>query len=240
MTTAMSATTDIVSAPCRRTAGLLGCGVVAAALFPVVSLAQAFTLTGFDLRRHGLSSLTLGDLGLLQTANFVITGLLAGLFAVGVRQALRSGRAGTFGPALIGVYGLGMIGGGIFTPDPALGWPSGAPAGVPEHLSTSSILHTVCAAAAFLSVIAAGLVFARRFAGHRRRTWATYSATSSVITFILTALPWSEDSASLRFAAGAVIISGWLAALSWRLRTDDAERGRRSGEIRTVGTTRTI
>jgi hypothetical protein len=177
---------------------------------------------------------------MLGVVEFVISGLMAGLFAIGIRQTLRPGRADTFGPALVGVYGLGMIGGGIFIPDPALGWPAGAPAGLPEHLSTSSTLHTVFAATAFMSLIAAGLVLARRFAGQGRRAWATYSATSSVTTFILTALPWSDDSASLRFAAGAVIISGWLAALSWRLRTENTEPGRRSGEIWAVETTHTI
>ncbi|MEU8245209.1 DUF998 domain-containing protein [Nonomuraea sp. NPDC048916] len=204
----------------RRTALLLSCGAAAGVLFPAVSFAQAFTRAGFDLPRHALSSLTLGDLGWLQIANFVVTGLLAVLFAVGLRRTLRPGRAGTFGPALVGVYGVGMIGGGIFAPDPALGWPAGAPEGVPEHLSTNSALHTVFAAAAFLSLIAAGLVFARRFAGQGQHAWATYSAAGSIATFVLTVPPWSEDSASLRFAAAAVIISSWLAVISWRLRTE--------------------
>ncbi|MFF4615568.1 hypothetical protein [Nonomuraea jabiensis] len=72
-----------------------------------------------------------------------------------------------------------MVGGGVFTPDPA-----------------------------------AGLVFARRFAS---RGWMTYSVISSLATFVLTVPPWGEDSAGLRFAAGAVLISAWLAALSVRL-----------------------
>lgn len=205
----------------RRTALLLSCGAVAGVLFPVTSFAQAFTRDGFDLPRHALSSLTLGDLGWIQVANFVVTGLLAILFAVGLRRTLRPGRASRFGPALVGVYGVGMIGGGLFAPDPALGWPVGAPEGVPEHLSVNSALHTVFAAAAFLSLIAAGLVFARRFAGQGRRGWSAYSAAAGITTFVLTVPPWSEDSASLRFAAGAVIISSWLVAISCRLRAEN-------------------
>ncbi|MGQ5261055.1 DUF998 domain-containing protein [Micromonospora sp. ZYX-F-536] len=208
------------SAGPRPTRALLGCGTIAGLLFPALSFGQALTRSGFDLRRHALSSLTLGDLGWLQVVAFVGTGLLAVAFAVGLWRALRPGRAGTLGPLLVGVYGVAMVGGGIFVPDPALGWPPGAPAGLPEQASTGSILHTVCGAAAFLSLIAAGLLFARRFAGQRRRGWAVYSAASGVVAFVLTALPWSEESASIRFAVGAVIISGWLVAVSWRAREE--------------------
>ncbi|MEV8638984.1 DUF998 domain-containing protein [Streptosporangium sp. NPDC051023] len=194
---------------------LLACGTVAGFLFPVVSFAQAFTRTGFDLRRHAISSLALGDLGWLQTANFALTGLLACAFAIGVRRVVRPGVVGTAGPILIGVYGVAMVGGGFFRPDPALGWPAGAPAGLPDHLSTGSAMHTVFGAMAFMSLIVAGLVFARRPAS---RAWTVHSVTSSLATFVLTVPPWSQDSASLRFAAGAVLISSWLATLSLRLR----------------------
>ncbi|MER6000730.1 DUF998 domain-containing protein [Nonomuraea angiospora] len=214
----MSTSTEPTTSSATGTALLLGCGAIAGILFPVVSFTQAFTRTGFDLRRHALSALTLGDLGWLQTANFALTGLLACAFALGVRRAARPGVAGAaaslIGPILIGAYGVAMVGGGVFAPDPALGWPAGAPAGLPELLSTGSMLHTVFGATAFLSLIVAGLVFARRFAS---RGWMTYSVVSSLATFVLTVPPWGEDSASLRFAAGAVLISAWLAALSVRL-----------------------
>ncbi|MET7419142.1 DUF998 domain-containing protein [Dactylosporangium sp. NPDC005555] len=201
---------------------LVNCGAIAGFVFLGGSFAQAFTRPGFDLRRHALSALTLGDLGWLQVTTFVLTGLLALAFAVGLRRALRPGWAG---PALIGTYGIGMIGGGIFTPDPAFGWPSGAPAGLPEHLSTSNTLHTVFGAMAFMSLIVAGLVFARRYARQGRRAWMVHSYASSAAAFILTALPWSEESASLRFAFGAIVISSWLAAVSWRTRNDCLRSG---------------
>src|SRR5262245_26918392 len=89
---------------------LLACGVVAGVLFPVASFAQAFTRDGFDLRRHAISALSLGDIGLLQAANFVLTGVLALLAAVGIRMALHQGRASVAGPILVAIYGVGMIG----------------------------------------------------------------------------------------------------------------------------------
>jgi hypothetical protein len=198
---------------------LLSSGAAGGLLWLGVSYMQVVTRDGFDLTRHALSSLTLGDLGWLQVANFVVSGLLTIACAVGIRQALRPGRAGAWGPILIGAYGVGMVGGGIFVPDPALSWPPGATAGIPA-LSTGAILHIVFALVAFQSLIVAGIVFARRFAGQSRPGWAAYSAATSVVTFAVTTLPWSEETASLRFAAGDLVITVWLIALTWRLRAD--------------------
>ncbi len=39
-------------------------------------MAQAFTCPGFDLRRDAISILSLGDLGWIQVANFVVSGRL--------------------------------------------------------------------------------------------------------------------------------------------------------------------
>ncbi|MET8360289.1 DUF998 domain-containing protein [Micromonospora sp. NPDC005171] len=65
--------TSVAETPLRRARFLLGCGTVAGLLFPVLSFGQAFTRSGFDLRRHAVSSLTLGDLGWLQVIAFVGT-----------------------------------------------------------------------------------------------------------------------------------------------------------------------
>src|SRR3977135_2182016 len=97
---------------------LLACGVVAGPLFMVVALVQAFTRPGFDLRRHAISMLSLGDLGWVQIAHFELPGLLAIALAVGMRRALHPGPAGTWGPPLIAAYGLGFIIAGIFRIDP--------------------------------------------------------------------------------------------------------------------------
>src|SRR2546430_1746371 len=98
----------------KVTRALVACGVVAGPLFMVAALVQAFTRPGFDLRRHAISMLSLGDLGWIQIANFVLTGLLAVALAVGTRRALHPGWAGTWGPLLIGAYGIGMLSAGVF------------------------------------------------------------------------------------------------------------------------------
>jgi Protein of unknown function (DUF998) len=94
------------------TSALLACGVVAGPLYVVVALVQVLTRDGFDLGRHPLSLLSLGDLGWIQIANFVVAGLLSVASAIGMRRALRPGPGGTWGPLLVGVFGVGLIAGG--------------------------------------------------------------------------------------------------------------------------------
>ena len=71
-----SATLAATAQTTPATRALLTCGVVAGPLFVVVALLQSYTRDGFDLKRHPFSLLSLGDLGWIQIANFVIVGLL--------------------------------------------------------------------------------------------------------------------------------------------------------------------
>jgi Protein of unknown function (DUF998) len=202
----------------KATSTLLGCGVVAGPWFLLVSFGQVLTRDGFDLRRHPLSALSLGDLGWLQVTNFVVTGLLVLAFAVGLRARLRGGRAGTWGPLLLGAHGLGLVAAGVFTADPALGFPPGAPAGVPSAYSWHATLHGVAFAGGMLALTAACFVFARRFAASRRRAWAGYCAATGVAALLLGA-PVPVYAPSVRFALAAVVTFAWIMAIAARLRT---------------------
>ena len=120
----------------RRTAEtrtLLACGVVAGPLFLAGSLVQAFTREGYDLGRHPISLLSLGDLGWLQVTNFVVTGALYVACAVGLRRALRPGSGGTWGPRLVGALGVGLVCAGLFVTDAGAGYPPGHPLGHPPR-----------------------------------------------------------------------------------------------------------
>src|SRR6266536_2344322 len=88
------------------TNALLAGGVIAGPLFILASYAQVLTREGFDLKRHAISMLTLGDQGWIQSANFEITGVLVLACAGGMRRVLRAGRGSTWGPLLYGAYGL--------------------------------------------------------------------------------------------------------------------------------------
>jgi hypothetical protein len=183
MRSSISAQPTSDSITSERTRALLLCGVIAGPLFAIVGLIQAFTRPGFDLRRHALSALENGDLGWLQRGSFVLTGLLFLACAVGMRQVLRGSLAGTWGPLLIGVYSAGMIGAGIFNPDPVPGFPPGTPASA-TSISGRGLIHFSVATVGFLALIVACFVWARRFAAQQRRGWVVYSAITGVSFFL--------------------------------------------------------
>jgi hypothetical membrane protein len=219
--TLTAATTSTRLSGRTRTRLLLAGGTVAGPLFIVASLAQAFTRPGFDIRRLAISMLTLGDLGWIQRANFVVSGLLVLACAVGLRRALRAGRGATWEPILFAGYGLGLVTAGLFTPDPALGFPAGAPAGNPTTYSWHAMLHTVAFFVAFICLIAACVVLARRFAGDGRRGWAVYSLATALIPIPLIAASMALGGSGVPLVVMGAITSAWVAAMPARLVADD-------------------
>ena len=185
---------------------LLDCGVLGAALFTVVAAAQICTRTGFDLARHPISLLSNGDLGWIQIANFVVTGLMFVAFAVGLR---RRGE-GTWAPRLIGAFGIGLVMGGVFVADPALGYPVGAPEGLPAETSWHGLLHNVAPVIAFNALIIACFVVARRSWATDRR-WSGCSIGSGVVLLAMLSVPTAEG-VSIRMALGMLIAFAWTTA----------------------------
>jgi Protein of unknown function (DUF998) len=195
---------------------LLGAGAAAGPLYLVVGLAQALTRPGFDLGRHDLSLLSNGDLGWIQITNFLLSGALVIAGAVGLRRALGSGRGATWAPVLVGAYGLGLIGAGLFRADPALGFPPGTPADA-SSVSWHGLLHFATGGTGFLALIAACGIFSRRFAALQQRGWAAYSAITGVVfcaAFVGIAAGAGNSSTILGFWAGVVLAWSWLTALS--------------------------
>jgi hypothetical protein len=180
-----------------------------------------FIRPGFDIRRHALSLLSNGELGWIQIANFEVTGLLVIAGALGMWRALRGSRGGTWGPLLIGLYGLGMLGAGIFKADPALGFPPGTPEDA-MTISSSGLLHFAAGGIGFFGLIAACLVFARRFAALKQPGWAVYSAATGVIflaAFFGIASGSRGAGVSVAFAVAVVIAWAWLSVIAARLRS---------------------
>jgi hypothetical protein len=218
-TTTPDAVSDTTSTTLTR--ALLACGVVAGPLFVVVALLQVLFRDGFDLSRHPLSLLSLGRWGWIQISNFVLGGLLAIGFAIGLRRALRPGRSATWAPLLVGGYGLGLIAGGVFLADPALGFPPGTPDGIPDHFSWHGLVHAFAPPLASLALIAACFVLVRRFAGLGQRGWATYSAVTGVACLALAAWP-DQQTVSIRLAVLILISWAWVSALAMCLLAEPA------------------
>lgn len=145
------------------TSGLLWCGVISPLLFIPLFLTLGATRPGYSAWHHFVSELSLGRNGWMQIANFLVCGALMLCFALGLRQALRSGRGAALGPLLFGVFGLALLVAGVFLTDPDLGYPPGTIGKGPQTLHGT--IHGVAGLVVFTSLAVACFVMAWRFAG---------------------------------------------------------------------------
>jgi hypothetical protein len=144
-----------------------------------------------------------------------------------MRRSLAGGRGATWGPLLVGVYGLGLLGAGIFSADPARGFPPGTPADA-SAVSWHGLMHFVSGGVGFIGLIAACLVFARRFAGAEQKGWAIYSLVTGVLFFaaFFGIASGSQQGGTilvfvtLAFTVAVVLGWAWVSALSARLLTE--------------------
>ena len=202
---------------------LLG-GVVAGPLYVLVGAIEMLTRPGFDVTRHDLSLMSNGDWGWVHSSLLILTGLLTCACAGGMRRVLRGSRGGTSLPLLLGLYGLGLIGAGFFSADPALGFPPGTPADA-HAVSWHGLLHFVSGGIGFLGLIGACFVLARRFAAQNLRGWAVYSVATGVIFFAAFAgIAVGSNSVGaittfviLAFTIAVVLGWAWVSAMAARL-----------------------
>ena len=212
------------------TRALLACGVVAGPMYVTVTLIEALTRDGFDLRHHRFSWLTTGDLGWIHQSNMVLVGVLTLLLAVGVRPRMRTSRGAVWGPRLLGLTGVAYIIGGLFTADPVVGFPPGT---TPEMVQRTwqGAVQNASRGVSTLLLIATSLVFAGWFAAEGRRGWAWFYGTAIPMVFMaLTAVGFAigGNPSALAFLATPWI---WVTALALHLsrlaatRSDDVPAG---------------
>ncbi|MGQ0569129.1 MAG: DUF998 domain-containing protein [Armatimonadota bacterium] len=205
----------------KPTKTLLTYGIVAGPLFVIAGLVQMAIRPGFDITRHPLSLLANGDLGWIQTLNFLATGVLLITGAVGVKRALQSGPGGRWAPLMLGLYGLSLIGGGIFRADPALGFPPGTPL-ENNPISWHGMLHFVVGTVGFIGFVAACFIFARRFKFLRQPGWAWCSVITGVLflaAFVGIA-SGSKGPVSAFFAIAVVVGFIWISSVLSRLKAE--------------------
>ena len=179
----MHAKRETLAKATSLTQTLLRCGAIAGPLFILIVLVQDYTRPGFDPRLQPLSLLSLGDWGWVQILNFVLAGALNLLYAAGLRRRLHPGRASTWGPILIGAYGLGLIAVGVFRTDPANGFPPGVVA--PTQPSWHGIIHALGGLFIFVVLAAALAVFTRLFLTRKEPGWAYYCLASAVLIIVV-------------------------------------------------------
>jgi hypothetical protein len=214
---------DTMAKQTLPTQPLLACGAVAGPMYVTVTMAEALTRDGFDLRRHRFSWLTTGDLGWIHQSNMVLVGLLTVLLAVGVRQMMRTGRGAVWGPRLLGLFGVAYIIGGLLRADPVAGFPPGTTA---EMVRTTwqGAAQNASRSLSSLLLIAASLVIAGRFAAEGRRGWAWFYGMAIPMVFAaltVVGLAIGGNPTALAFLATPWI---WVTALAVHLYRRQAER----------------
>jgi hypothetical protein len=228
-------TTTVGTQPAGRydlSSVLLRCGVIAGPVFIAAFLVEGATRADYDPIRHPVSSLQLGAFGWTQVTNFILAGALTVVSAAGLRRTLGAwGKTSTWGPLLVALVGIGLIGAGVFVTDPANGYPPGTPAIV--DYSWHGALHDGFSVFTFVGWPAACFVFARYFARVDQRSWAAYSAASGAlfaICFVLTNLGFSQTE-GLRDIAGLLqrmtVTIGWAWLTLLAIHTSRANRSDR-------------
>lgn len=203
-TTPVAPTVTTTSTADARTRRQLAALAVGFPLWAAVSVAQAATREGFDIRRHPLSLLSTGDLGWVQITNFVVAGVLAVVGARGLRTAMRGTPGGVWAPRLVTAAGIGLLAAGPLVMDPGANFPVGAPDDLPL-VSWHAVGHMLAGTVSFTSLIAACFVLARHLTRTGRRGLAIASRTAGLSL----ALGWAwamggGAAGTLTLAVGAV------------------------------------
>lgn len=197
---------------------LLYAGAIAPVTFIVTFLIEGATRAGYNPWLMYVSQLSTGPGGWVQVANFLVFGVSMLVFAVGLRSSLAGTRGSVGGPVLLALFAIAMLVAGLFTTDPGLGYPVGAP---PVHTLHGTI-HGFAGLSVFTLLPAAALVMAWHFAtAERAAAWTLYSIAVAVALIVLFfggfAVGAVHDAPTGLFQR-ITIITGWtwIAALAWR------------------------
>ena len=145
------------------TRSLLGWGVVAGIFYLIVGIAQGLLRDGFSFTEHPLSLLMLGDLGWVQRTNLILTGLMVIAAAIGFQRAMKPDRAAARTGIALGIYGLALIGSGIFPPDPVEGFPE---ASSTAEATISGVMHLAFGGVGFIALAIAAFSMVGWFRDH--------------------------------------------------------------------------
>ncbi|OKJ31488.1 DUF998 domain-containing protein [Streptomyces sp. CB01580] len=210
-----------VAAPASRPMARLALvgGVAAGPLFLAAGIVQGLVRDGFDFTRNAISQLALGEAGWIQTVNFLLTGALLIVGAVGLRRTLRGGTGGAWGPVLVGVFGASFWAAALFSADAGAGFPAGAPD--TAAMSAHGAVHMLAGMLGYLALCCAFVVLARPLAARGHRGWAV---ASRLVPVAVLAGFGASSVAVVAFTAGAGTGLLWLTAVTARLATGPAVR----------------
>src|ERR1017187_9942167 len=205
----------------KTTKWLLTCGQLGCFLFIVLFLIQGQLRDAYSPLKFPISSLSIGHYGWIQRANFLISGSLIFLFAIGFRRATPILKSSLWTSRLIGAVGLGLFGAGLFSSDPVYGYPMSEHIRIAQFTITGH-LHDFFSILVFVCLPICCFKMRNRFMEFNNKKWATYTLISVIgmlTCFIIAAVGFKQVSGLVEFAGvfqRLTIIFGfvWLTTLS--------------------------
>ena len=195
----------LLSAHRLALAGLLG-----PPFFVAVFLVVGLVKPGYNPLDRAVSEGSIGELGWIQIANFLVFGAALLVFAFGLWQGFGDRWSGRVGSALVALAGIGFFGAGVFVTDPGF-----------QATTFHGNMHMLASAVIFLSLMIGAFVFARRFWPDRQ--FAIYSILSGLAIpagFIAIAALGRWPGLVQRVMIA--LVWTWLAILALRLRRSTA------------------
>lgn len=153
------------------------CGIIAPVSYTIVVIVLGFLWSGYNHVTQAISEL--GGPGapnaiIMNAAGFALTGILIIAFALGLHLGINEESGSKTGPALLAVYGLGMLAVGFFP------WDQTNPA------SFTTIMHSVLGWTHWIAITLALLVIARRFKNSTQwKSYRVYSLSTGLVTAVL-------------------------------------------------------
>jgi hypothetical membrane protein len=149
-------------------------GISAPIVFVIVLIVQTVLQPGYSHVTMPISALSALPSGWLQNVNFILSGALVAMFAIGLHLGVQPTRRGGIGPALLVLSGVGNVIVGAF-PWKDVGGRLIEPTG-----------HTLGVFLAFLSAGIGFIVISKRFAVDPRwQTEVRYTLTTGIAIIIL-------------------------------------------------------
>lgn len=209
---------------------LLSGGVLAAILFVLVSTVDGATRPGYRLRRHPISALALGSRGWIQTANFLVTGVLLFGAAVGSWMALADDGTGwLLGwslPVLLGVLAIAVVLSGVFPMDAMRDYPPGSGvagtasgAMAADQLSRTHRVHDQVGSMVFLGFPVLCFVGAALFFGRPGGFgWGLFGVGAGIALLVLLGRfgqEWEQDGDGIGLVQRSMVVigMGWIVVL---------------------------
>jgi hypothetical protein len=207
-----------------KTKSLLACGVIVCPLFILTVLIQGSIRSDYNPYKYPLSSLSIGDQGWVQIANFIITGLLIILFSVGLKRIFNSEKEKFHAPLLMMLVGIGLTGAGIFVTDPVFGYPENQPL-ILKQFTFHGHLHDAFSMLVFICLPWMCFAFRKQFSSTGKKGWAGYSAFTGftmITAFILASMGFKQFPGFVDLAGASqrlcIVIGGtWITLLSLHL-----------------------